>query len=181
MKEQPFVPLLLGADINVYSMARAFHEAYGVKTVAYGMYPSGPCYGSSVIDYRVSAQNDRPEKVLENVEHVSAQFPGKTILLLGCGDNYLTAIAANLGKYPENVVAPYVSLPQMEGLIHKERFYALCEEYGIDHPATFVYQKEMGHDFTPAPLWSSPPSPPPTGTTPSTPKKKPTSSGQGRR
>lgn len=34
----PFVPLLLGADINVYSMARAFHEAYGVKTVAYGKY-----------------------------------------------------------------------------------------------------------------------------------------------
>ena len=37
--ENRFVPLLLGADINVYSMARAFHEAYGVKTVAYGMYP----------------------------------------------------------------------------------------------------------------------------------------------
>ena len=147
MKDQPFVPLLLGADINVYSMARAFHEAYGVKTVAYGMYPSGPCYGSSIIDYRVSDKNDRPEKVLENVKHVSAQFPGKTILLLGCGDNYLTAITANLGKYPENVVAPYVPLEQMEGLIHKERFYALCEKYGIDHPATFVYHKGMGHDF----------------------------------
>ena len=49
MSQQPFVPLLLGADINVYSMARAFHEAYGVKTVAYGMYPSGPCYGSDII------------------------------------------------------------------------------------------------------------------------------------
>ena len=147
MTDQPFVPLLLGADINVYSMARAFHEAYGVRTVAYGMYPSGPCYGSSIIDYRVSDGNDRPEKVLENVRHVSAQFPDKTILLLGCGDNYLTAIAANLGRYPENVVAPYVPLEQMEGLIHKERFYALCEKYGIDHPATFVYQKDMGHDF----------------------------------
>jgi len=146
--DQPFVPLLLGADINVYSMARAFHEAYGVKTVAYGMYPSGPCYGSSIIDYRVSDKNDRPEKVLENVGHVSAQFPDKTILLLGCGDNYLTAIAANLGKYPANVVAPYVSLEQMEGLIHKERFYALCDQYHIDHPATFVYHKGMGHDFT---------------------------------
>lgn len=147
MTEQPFVPLLLGADINVYSMARAFHEAYGVKTVAYGMYPSGPCCGSSIIDYRVSGNNDVPEKVLENVSHVAAEFPNKTILVLGCGDNYLTAIAANLGKYPENVIAPYVSLEQMEGLIHKERFYALCDEYGIDHPATFVYKKGMGHGF----------------------------------
>lgn len=148
MKDQPFVPLLLGADINVYSMARAFHEAYGVKTVAYGRYPSGPCYGSSIIDYRVSDRNSEPDKVLENVSHVAAQFPGKTILLLGCGDDYLTAISANLGKYPENVVAPYVPLEQMEGLIHKERFYALCEQYGIDHPATFVYKKGMGHEFT---------------------------------
>ena len=146
--DAPFVPLLLGADINVYSMARAFHEAYGVKTVAYGRYPSGPCYGSSIIDYRVCDNNADPDQVLANVRHVSAQFPGKTILLLGCGDDYLTAIAANLGKYPENVAAPYVSLEQMEGLIHKERFYGLCDRYGIDHPATFVYQKGMGHGFT---------------------------------
>lgn len=146
--EQPFVPLLLGADINVYSMARAFQEAYGLKTIAYGMYPSGPCYGSTIIDYRVSEHNDEPKQVLENVKHVAAEFPHKTILLLGCGDNYLTAIAANLPNYPSNVVAPYVSLEQMEGLIHKERFYALCDQYGIDHPKTFVYQKKMGHDFT---------------------------------
>ena len=146
--EQPFVPLLLGADINVYSMARAFHEAYGVKTVAYGMYPSGPCYGSSIIDYRVSERNDEPDRVLENVCHVAAEFPDKTILLLGCGDNYLTSISANLPNYPANVVAPYVSLEKMEGLIHKERFYALCDRYGIDHPRTFVYKKGMGHDFT---------------------------------
>ncbi|MDD5938872.1 MAG: ATP-grasp domain-containing protein [Clostridiales bacterium] len=145
--DQPFVPLLLGSDINVYSMARAFHEAYGIKTVAYGMYPSGPCYGSSIIDYRVSERNDEPEAVLENVRHVATEFPDKTILLLGCGDNYLTSIAENLPRFPDNVVAPYVSLEQMEGLIHKERFYALCEQYGIDHPDTFVCKKEMGHDF----------------------------------
>ena len=81
--ENRFVPLLLGADINVYSMARAFHEAYGVRTVAYGMYPSGPCYGSGIIDYRVCPNNDAPEVVLENVTKVAGEFPDRKVLLLG--------------------------------------------------------------------------------------------------
>ncbi len=34
-----FQPLFFGGDINVYSVARAFHEAYGVKSVAFGKYP----------------------------------------------------------------------------------------------------------------------------------------------
>ena len=147
MSQQPFVPLLLGADINVYSMARAFHEAYGVKTVAYGMYPSGPCYGSDIIDYRVCQHNDEPEVVLKNVTEVAREFPDKKVIVLGCGDNYLTSIAVNLPKFPENVVAPYIDLALMETLIHKERFYQLCDQYGIDHPATYVYHKGEGHDF----------------------------------
>ena len=146
--ENRFVPLLLGADINVYSMARAFHEAYGVRTVAYGMYPSGPCYGSGIIDYRVCPNNDAPEVVLENVTKVAGEFPDRKVLLLGCGDNYLTSIACNLERSPANVTPPYIGLTQMEELIHKEKFYALCDRYGIDHPATFVYKKGMGHDFT---------------------------------
>ena len=145
--ETSFVPVLFGADINVYSMARAFHEAYHIKTVAYGMYPSGPCYGSDIIDYRVREKNDEPEVVLRNVEEAAREFSDKTLLVLGCGDNYLTSIAANLDKYPPNVIAPYVPLEQMEILIHKEKFYQLCDQYGIDHPATFVYHKGMGHDF----------------------------------
>ena len=145
--EHNFVPLLLGADINVYSMARAFHEAYGVETIAYGMYPSGPCYGSDIIDYRVRENNDDPEVVLRSVTEVAQEFPTKQVLVLGCGDNYLTAIAENLPRFPANVVAPYIDLQLMETLIHKEKFYELCDRYGIDHPATFVYKKGMGHDF----------------------------------
>ena len=145
--EKRFVPLLLGADINVYSMARAFHEAYGVKTIVYGMFPASVCAGSRIIDYRVREHNDRVDKVLENVTEVAREFPDKKILVLGCGDNYLNAISANLPRYPENVIAPYVSLDMLETLIHKEKFYELCDRYGIDHPATVVYHKGMGHAF----------------------------------
>ena len=146
--ETSFLPLLFGGDINVYSMARAFHEAYGVKTIVYGMFPASVCAGSRIIDYRVREHNDRVDKVLENVTEVAREFPDRKILVLGCGDNYLNAISANLPNYPENVIAPYVSLDMLETLIHKEKFYELCDRYGIDHPGTFIYRREMGHDFT---------------------------------
>ena len=133
MSQQPFVPLLLGADINVYSMARAFHEQYGLKTVAYGMYPSGVCVGSDIIDYRVCPNNDAPDVVLSNVKKVAREFADRKVIVLGCGDNYLTSIACNLPNYPENVIAPYVSLDMLETLIHKEKFYDLCDKYGIDY------------------------------------------------
>ena len=35
-KEREFIPVLLGADINTYSVARAFYEAYQVKTYVFG-------------------------------------------------------------------------------------------------------------------------------------------------
>lgn len=143
-----FIPVLLGADINAYSMARAFYEAYGVTSIVYGIYPASVCAGSKMIDYRVRPGNDRVEQVLANVSEVANAHPDKQILVLGCGDNYLNAISANLLRYPGNVIAPYVSLSVLERLIHKEKFYQLCEQYGIDYPATVVYHKGMGHDFT---------------------------------
>ena len=61
--EHPFQPLLFGGDINVYSVARAFHEAYGIKSVCYGKFPTGPAYGSSIIDYRVCPKNEDPAAI----------------------------------------------------------------------------------------------------------------------
>ena len=148
MSQLSFQPLLFGGDINVYSVARAFHEAYGVKSIAYGRYPSFPCHGSAIIDYRVCADNESADAFRKNVAEVAKEFPDKKILVLGCGDSYVQLAAHCKDQLPENAIAPYIDGELLDTLINKEKFYALCDQHGIDHPATFIYDKSMGHDFT---------------------------------
>ena len=148
MSELSFQPLLFGGDINVYSVARAFHEAYGVKSIAYGRYPSFPCHGSAIIDYRVCADNESADAFRKNVAQVCKEFPDKKVLVMGCGDSYVQLAAHCKDQLPENAIAPYIDGELLDTLINKEKFYALCDQHGIDHPATFIYDKSMGHDFT---------------------------------
>ena len=142
-----FQPLLFGGDINVYSVARAFHEAYGVKSIAYGKFHTFPCAFSAIIDYRVSPDNDRDEVFLQHVNEVCAQLPDKTVLVIGCGDSYVQLAARYKDQMPANAIAPYIPGDLLDHLINKEYFYKLCDQHGIDHPATVIYDKSMGHDF----------------------------------
>lgn len=145
--ETPFLPLLFGGDINVYSMARAFHEAYGIRSTAYGKFATGVCYESAILDYRVCAQNEDGPTFYKNVCDYAGEHRDKTVLVIGCGDSYVKLAARYRDQFPENVVAPYISYELMDRLTNKEVFYELCDQYGIDHPGTFVHRKELGHDF----------------------------------
>ena len=148
MSECSFQPLLFGGDINVYSVARAFHEAYGVRSIAFGKFVSFPCAYSSIIDYRPCLENEDPQVFLQNVKNVAAECPDRTVLVIGCGDSYVKLAAHLKDRFPSNVKCNYISGELMDRLTDKEQFYALCDQYGIDHPATFVYDGSMGHGFT---------------------------------
>ncbi len=144
---QEFIPLLFGGDINVYSVARAFHEAYGVRSICYGKFSSGPAYQSAIIDYRTSPQNEEPDTFVQNVQMVAAAHFDKPVVLVACGDSYVKLAAQCRDQLPKNVIVPYASLEQIERLTNKESFYRLCEAHGIAYPDTFVYRREMGEEF----------------------------------
>ncbi len=143
-----FVPLLFGGDINVYSVARAFYEAYDVIPKAYGKYPTGPDMNSAIVDYSANEKADDPDTFKALVEAFAAENTDKKVLLIGCGDNYVALASRFKDSLPANVIAPYIDLPLMEELTNKERFYAFCEAHGVDYPDTFVYRGEMGDSFT---------------------------------
>ena len=63
-QSQPFIPVAFGGDINTSSVARAFYEAYKVKTKVYGKFPTGPSYNSKITDYTDNRKMDQPEVML---------------------------------------------------------------------------------------------------------------------
>ena len=119
-----------------------------MRSVCYGKFATGPAYGSTIIDYRVCPDNEDAATFRKNVAQVAGEFPDKTVLVIGCGDSYVKLAAENKDQFPQNCLAATVSGELINTLIHKEKFYALCDQYGIDHPDTFIYRPEMGHDFT---------------------------------
>ena len=144
---QNFIPLLFAGDINVYSVARAFHEQYNIKPYVYGKYNTGPCFDSRIMNYTANPKIDRQEVFLEVVKEFANKYSDQKILAIGCGDSYVQLLSENKDKFPENVIAPYIDIDMMNNLIHKEKFYAMCEEAGVDYPNTFVHKKELGHEF----------------------------------
>jgi D-aspartate ligase len=142
--ERDFIPLLFAGDINSYSMARAFYEAYQVKPIVYGRYYTGPNCNSKFVDYRTNENIESDDTFLEIVNSIAKENPDKKIVYIGCGDSYVALASRLKSKFEENIIAPYIDFDLMSKLTLKEEFYKICEEYKIDYPKTFVYSKDMG-------------------------------------
>ncbi len=144
---QSFIPLLFAGDINVYSVARAFHEQYEIKSHVFGKYNTGPCVDSRIIQYTANPRLEEQDTFLSVLTEFAEKHKENTVLAVGCGDSYVQLLSQNRDNLPENVIAPYIDIDLMNNLIHKEKFYDLCEREGIDYPNTFVHRKETGHEF----------------------------------
>ena len=144
-----FIPVLMGNDINVYSMARAFHQEYEIKSMVFCKTVSGPCNNSTILTLDAHPKMDTKDVFLEKINGFAEKNKEKKIILIGCGDSYVEVISSNLKYLRENIIAPYMSFDLIEQLTDKKTFYEMCEENGIDYPSTFIYEKETSPDADP--------------------------------
>lgn len=145
--EKEFVPVILGNDINTYSMSRAFYEEYQVKSIVMGKVYKGPSCNSRIIDFRVIKDLDQQEIFLSAVNSVAEKLASKKVILIGCGDSYVELIIKNKSRLRENIIAPYIEEPLMEELLTKIKFYEMCDKQGVAYPKTFIHTKEIGEAF----------------------------------
>lgn len=143
-KKQQFVPLLFAGDIGSYSMARAFYDAYKVRSIVYGKLYTGPNCNSKISDYRALEDIEKEDVFLSTVNKIATDFKDKKILIIPCGDSYVSLVAKLKEKFAKNVVTIDTDYNQIQELTLKENFYNLCKKYNLDYPKTFVYSRDMG-------------------------------------
>ena len=137
---QQFTPILLGSDINVYGMARSFHEAYGIKVQAWGASTLAPTRYSKIVDIEVHPGfTEDPEfiKVMREKIKEYKKYP-EPVILISCGDSYSELLAKHKQELEEAFIVPYIDYALLEKLISKEGFYEVCEEYGLPYPKTKI-------------------------------------------
>lgn len=146
-EEKEFIPVLLGNDINTYSMARAFYEQYKVKSIVLGKSFQGPSCNSQIIDFHANKDMDKQESFVEIVNKLAEKYADKKILLIGCGDSYVELIIKNRAVLRSNIVVPYIEEPLMQALLTKIEFYKMCDKHNLEYPKTFIHTQDIGYDF----------------------------------
>jgi len=138
----PFIPVIVGTDMNAYNMAISFHEEYNIKPILIGKMKMSFTSLSTIIEkieiYPELGDSEQFVTILikeaEKLKHLN-----KKLLLVGTNDLYVRLIIENKEILKEYYKFNYINESLMNQLQYKSNFYRLCERVGIDIPATLYY------------------------------------------
>lgn len=152
--QKTFLPIIIGTDLNAYTMAASFYDRYGIKPVLVGKLHMFFTMESDIIEtIHYDKQLTDPESFKETL-HIVAKHYSKLydkLLLIGTNDIYINMMIDHRDflsqYYTFNIPTPEVR----DQLFYKKSFYEYCQAHGIDTPKTLFYDcgnpQKLDHDF----------------------------------
>lgn len=149
-EKRDFLPVIIGTDLNCYTMSISFHEEYGIKPIVVGKAPIPYTEGSTIIEkfyytkriddhnYFVGYLKDLAQKYKQDYEK---------LLLIGTNDSYVTFIINNKEALSDDFEFSYPDAELVPELFLKKNFYRLCKEHGLDVPLTYFYSCASDESF----------------------------------
>lgn len=144
MVQKKFVPILLGSDMNVYGMAKSFHEAYGIKSEAHSGIILAPTKDSQIVTvHPTEGFDDDPvfTKTLLELAETTYNQPDVVYLLIPCGDAYAELVSKNKDVLKAHYTFIANDFDLFQRLVNKVSFYDVCEEYQLPYPKTQIIRK----------------------------------------
>ncbi|MBQ4137285.1 MAG: ATP-grasp domain-containing protein [Clostridia bacterium] len=136
------IPVLLGADLNCYNVARAFHEAYGTVAFAFGRYEIGCTKHSRIVKFTEVPDFDDPDTFVKTLLDFASTHTERKLILIGCTDDYAGLIIKSKEKLKDHYIMPYIDEELWQKLQSKANFYKVCDTYGIKYPSTKIIDKD---------------------------------------
>ena len=136
------IPVLIGADMNCYNVARAFHAEYGVKSYAFGRYSLGATKYTRIIKFTAVEKMDDPEVMIKTLNDFADKHEGATLVVFGCTDDYADMLIHYGDRLRPRYIVPYIGPELFERLAYKANFYEDCDRHGILYPKTRVIAPE---------------------------------------
>jgi D-aspartate ligase len=146
--------VMLGGDVGIYGLARAFHEAFSVRSTVISRQPAGPVIDSAIIDNVFlgagAGADDHVEELLRRGRARSSDVP---VLLLANTDGWSRTFAERRDELDDFYVLSLVDTATLDRIADKGRFEEVCREVGVPTPRTQI------QDFTDAddPAWAPEP------------------------
>ncbi len=142
VKKAKIVPVLLGSDMNVYGMARSFHEQYGIMSYSLGKGCLPATKYSKIINSKIIEKFEDENVFVKTLLDFSKQFNDEKLLLIACGDTYVEPLINNKDVLSTRYIIPYIDKQLMQEIVAKEKFYDICEKYDLPYPKTEIVSKK---------------------------------------
>ena len=140
MTKKDFLPIILGSDENAYGNMRLIREKYDVVPLLLCKRLLIPTMYSKLFEYRCIADFDKEEvfvpALLSVLREKSQDY--EKLVVIACSDYYSALMSKNYDAFEGLVANAYPSSDLLASFETKDKFYALCDEYGLDYPQTVV-------------------------------------------
>lgn len=144
-KNENPIPVLLGADLNAYSVARAFHEYNGSLSYAFGRYRCGITSFSRIVKAQTVRGLDDITVAGPALFEFAVKHKGRRLLLIPCADWYIELGARISERLPEQFCSVIPEKEQRAKMGDKISFYSLLRDYKIAYPTSRKITADEDH------------------------------------
>ena len=146
MKDTKFIPVLIGADIGTYSIARSFYLEYGVKSKIFSQEVLGATNNSKIID-QTTIPNMNAKDLVKELKDYAKETKNVKKILLACSEWYVDIIVLYKKELEKaGYIIPYVDKEILDKIVRKDHFYEVCERLSMPYPETIVVTKDNYKD-----------------------------------
>lgn len=137
LKEMRVKPVILGSDINAYSVARTIHEYYDIISDVFAKKAYPQTQNSNILKFHQVEELDLEEVLVATLINFSKDNKDSIVIVIPCSDYYSKTLSRN-----EVILKDYVrfNVPSKElnlKLENKLDFYETAAKHGIPYPKTF--------------------------------------------